>query len=725
MSAARPARQGLSLLELFLVLRRRAGLIAAIVAIGCGVSLAAVSLVPPTYVARALLLIEPDRGRPGEPLGLAQPVVDGALVDSQVQILTSRSLAREVVLNLGLTEDPELQVPPPSPGRLLASFWQRLAGAPDAGAGSESAEEPADDPTAELVDRFLERLTVGREGRTYVIAVSFKASDPEKAARIANAVAEHYLSAQLATKMEGARQTAAWLAERLAAAKARHEDDLAALAASRERAAAAGAERGGRDAERLVQLERELVAAGIERAAKEARIARLKEQIRRGEPIAPVEDLASSTLLQNLTALKAQSLRREAELKAEYGDRHPKIVDARRELAELQARIEAEQAALLREQEGLVLLARAKEQALQRELDRVKARAAEQERAAQELQTLQQNAEISRRLYESLLAQVERTAQGEAVQRPDARIISEAVPPTAPAFPRPRLVLSVAFTVSSIVALVAVHFAELAEKGFRTGEDLREGLGLAPLAILPRLPRRGEHGPESHVVERPTGRFAEGIRAVLPSLLGSSTGGPGRVVLVTSCLPGEGKTTLAMCLGRLAASEGLRTLLIDADLRRPRIGEFLGTTPRPGLVELLHGESTLEHVLAVDAATGLVVLPGSPRLARPTRLLGPDGLGRLLAACRKRFDLVLIDSAPLRAVADARLIAPLVDRALLVVRWGTTPRELAAAALADAPELEGKLAGAILNRVDVRKAALWERPGSRAARAALAGYYRD
>jgi len=723
-SAPRPARQGLSLLELFLVLRRRAGLIAAILAIGCGASFAAVSLVPPTYVARARLLLEPDRGRPGESTGLTQTFVDGALVDSQVQILTSRSLARDIVVDLGLMEDPEFRTPPLSPGRLLASLWRRLAGAPDAGAGTESAEEAAEDPTAELVDRFLERLTVAREGRTYVIAVSFEATDPEKAARLANAVAEHYLLAQLATKIDGARQTAAWLAERLAAAKAQHEADLAALAAFRERAAA-GPERGDRDGERLVQLERELVAAGIERAAKEARIARLKEQIRRGEPIPRVEELGSSTLLENLNALKAQSLRREAELKAEYGDRHPKIVDVRRELAELQARIEAEQAALLREQEGLVLLARAKEQALQRELDRLKAHAAERERIAQELQTLQQKAEISRRLYESLLAQVERTAQGEAMQRPDARIISEAVPPSAPTFPRPRLVLSVALTVSLIVALVAVHLAELAEKGFRTGEDLREGLGLVPLAILPRLPRRGEHGPEAHVVERPTGRFAEGIRAVLPSLLGSSTGRPGRVVLVTSCLPGEGKTTLAMCLGRLAASEGLRTLLIDADLRRPRIGEFLGTTPRPGLVELLRGESTLEHVLAVDAATGLVVLPGSPRLARPTRLLGPDGLGRLLAACRKRFDLVLVDSAPLRAVADARLIAPLVDRALLVVRWGTTPRELVAAALADAPELEGKLAGAILNRVDVRKAALWERPGSRTVRAALAGYYGD
>lgn len=725
MTAPPPPRRDLSLLELFFVLRRRAGLIAAILAIGCGASLAATSLVPPIYVARALLLIEPDRGRPGETSGLGQALVDGAFVDSQVQILTSRSLARDIVLNLRLMEDPELQDPPPSPARLLASFWERIAGAPEAGARGEAAEESVDDPVAGLVDRFLERLEVARQGRTHAIAVSFRASDPDKAARIANAVAEHYLLAQLATKIDGAQQSAAWLAERLAAAKARHEADLAALGAFRERRSAVGAERGGRDGERLAQLERELVAAGLEREAKEARIARLKEQIRRGEAVAPAEDLGASTLLQHLAALKAQSLRREAELKAEYGDRHPRIVDVRRELAELQARIEAEQAALLREQEGLLQVARAKEQALRRELERVAARAAEQERAEQELRALEQRAEISRRLYESYLGQVERTAQGEVVQRPDARIISEAVPPSAPAFPRPRLVLSVALTVSLIVALVAVYLAELAEKGFRTAEEVREALGLAPLAVLPQLPRRGKPAPEAWVVERPDGRFAEAVRGILASLHGPSTDGTGRIVLVTSALPGEGKTTLAMCLGRLAAAEGLRTLLIDADLRRPRVRELLGSEPRPGLVELLRGECTLEKVLQLDPATGLVVLPGSQRLAQPTRLLGPEGLGRLLAACRTRFDLVLVDTAPLRAVADARLIAPLVDRAVLVLRWGTTARELAAQALADAPELAGKLAGAVLNRVDLRKAALWERPGSRAARLALAGYYRD
>lgn len=721
MSARPLPRREPSLLDLLAALRRRLGLIALVCLLGCGLSLGLLGLVPRTYEARTLVLVDPDRSRPGDPPGLAAGALDSAMVDSQVRILASRSLARDIVINLRLIEDPELRAPLPSPGRFLASVWERLAGAPTADALTDPLDT-GEDPVGELVDRFLERLVVAREGKTYVIAIGYKSAEPEKAARIANAVAEHYLLAQLASKVDSAQRSADWLAERLAAAKAQHEADLAALNAFRERGLAAT---GGRDGERLLQLERELVAATLERTAKEARIARLRELIRRGEPVAPGEDLGSSTLLQNLSALKAQSLRREAELKAEYGDRHPRIIDVRREVAELEARIETEQAALLREQEGLVQVARAREQALQRELDRVKARSAEVDRANQELKALEQQAEISRRLYESYLGQVERSAQGEAGQRPDARVISEAVPPTSPSFPRPRLVLSVAVTVSLLVALLAAYLAELADTGFRTAEDLREALGLTPLAVLPRLGARSTGPPEAHLLDRPNGRLAEGVRAVLASLLGGPVAGRGRVVLVTSCLPGEGKTTLALCLGRLAAAEGLRTLLVDADLRRPRVREVLGPEPRPGLAELLRGECTLETVLRVDARSGLVVLPGSQRAGQPTRLLGADGLGRLLAAARERFDLVLIDTGPLVAVADARLMAPLVDQAVLVVRWSATPRDLAAAALAGAREFEGKLAGAVLNRVDLRKEARYGRSGGRAARLALAGYYTE
>lgn len=711
----------IGLLDLLAVLWRRKALVAVILIVGCGLTMGVVGLLPKIYEARALVLIDPERGRGGEPSALGLGALDGAMVDSQVQILLSRSLAREVVVNLDLARDPEFHAPLPSPTTLLIEFGRRLAGAATADAGP-GGEGPEEDPTAPLVDRFQERLLVAREGRTYVIAVRFRARDPDKAARIANAVAEHYLLGQLAAKAEAAQRSAGWLAERLEAAKTQHEADLAALDELRARFPDSRDAK-NREAERLRELERELVQASIDRTAREARIGRLKEVVRRGEFAAPGEELGSSTLLQNLDALKAQTLRREAELKGQYGERHPRLVDIRREVAELEARIGAEQARLLREQETGLQVARAREQTIAREIERVRARSSEQERAAEALHALEQRVEVGRRLYDTYLTQLERVAQGEATQRPDARIISEAVAPPSPLFPRPKLALSISLAVSLVVALVAVYLAEAAEKGFRTAEELEQELRLAPLAVLPELSAREGVSPEALVLERPNARFTEALRCILTALLAGATPAVGRVVLLTSSLPAEGKTTLALCLARLAASEGVRTLLIDADLRRPRLGELLDQEPRAGLAEVLRGEQSLETVLAVDHPTGLVVLPGSRRLEQPTRLLGPAGLGRLLAAARERFELVLVDAPPLLAVADPRLIAAAVDRVVLVVRWGSTARGLVTQALARAPELEGKLVGAVLNRVDLRRERRWARSSDRRTRLALAAYY--
>jgi capsular exopolysaccharide synthesis family protein len=432
--------------------------------------------------------------------------------------------------------------------------------------------------------------------------------------------------------------------------------------------------------------------------------------------------------LQQLHILRVETVRREAELAAQFGGRHPRLLDARRDLAELDRRIVEEHRALLRELEGEAAIARRREATLARELERLESSAGDGARTDHELRALTAEVELERRVYAALLERVE-TAGGAPVGEVAAAALARAVAPAFPDFPDPRVVLTVSLAVSLLVAGLAVYLAELRETGLHGRGEVETELGLPCLALVPRLRHgRGRPAPHDYLVERPQSRFAEALRGVLASLVAERTHGAGRVLLIASALPAEGKTTLALALGRLAALEGLKTLLIDADFRRPMVHATLGAKPLPGFPELLRGELTLADALRQDPRTPLRLLPGNRRVGQPIRLLGEAGAKPLLARLSAEFDLVILDTAPLAAVSDARLLALAADRVLMVARWQSTPRAAVAQALAAMRDLgpgAATLAGVVLNDVDLARqaAAGWADAGVGPAR--LAGYYTD
>lgn len=696
--------------ELLLMVHRRRVLVLLCLLLGGVAGLGLLAALEPVYVARAHLLIEPERRGPGgATVASASETLDSAAVDSQVQILASRSLAREVIDQVGLRSTPA-----PS-GGLIAHLLPSVAAAPPA-----SAAPPAPDPVA----RFLANLTVKREGKSHVIAIAYRSKDPAEAAAVANAVAERYMLGQRARKQEAAQRQARWAEERLGELRRELAEAEQALAAFRAAAGPAGA---GPRAEEMAAVSSQLVVASLDRAAKEAALGRLRRAVEGGEAGEALAEFGSSPLLANLSALKAETLRREAELAARYGERHPKLLDVRAEKAELDARLQRERRAVLRQLETELAQARAKEATLARRLEELKgeaARRAETERRAQELEHA---VAVKRGLYEAQLARATEEARPAEALGPDARLISEAVPPTEPSFPNPRLILSLSLTGGLLLGFAALYLAEAGQAGLTSAREVEAVLGLPTLALVPRVTaRRGGPTPVDYAVERPRSRYAEALRTLLASL--ARQGGEGaqgarpRVLLVTSSLPREGKSTLVASLARVAAAEGLRVIVVDADLRRPSLRELLGLPPGPGLIEVLRREVSLADALGKDPKASLRLLPGSSRLSQPTRLLGPEGLGTLLAAFRENFDLVLVDSAPLAAVADAKLLGGLVDAVLFAVRYRTSRREACAAALRELVGSGAPVAGAVLTQVDLRDHA---RRHGRAGGAEIAGYYAD
>ncbi len=710
----RPAAE-LSLIDLLAVLRRYTVLLLASLGVGIGLALATLAMLEPTYVATAQLMIEPSGDTPDDGiLAPARIADDNAAILSQVTLLASRSMAREVIEALDLASEPELYH--------TVDPIEQIA----LGLGIAAATAGTDDQAA-LVDRFLARLAVDREGQTHVIRVSFKSSYPGSAARIANGIAARYIAGRLEAKSAAAGGATAWLEQALAESRVALERAEAELQAYRASAQGDQGEALANEAFGINTLRRDVAAAAADRAAREARLQRVRAVLARAEADLAFEELGGSAVLQNLYALKNETTRREAELATLYGDRHPQILHVRAERRELERRIQAEQQALVGTVEAEIQAARAREQALLRELETVKSQSITQSQTEAGIARLERAVEQARRHHEGNLARRQSLADQVGVQRADARLISEATPPQRPSFPEPAMVFSLFSAASLGTGLLLVFLVEQLDRGFRTQRAAEQGLGRRCIGCLP-LVRRGRRGDIPLIdlpLEHPCSRFAEALRALVAELSFKPTRGGGKVVLMTSAAPGEGKSTTTVALARLAASEGLKVLLIDADLRRPKLAGLLDLEAPQGLVEILKGEREAEEVLLKDPLTGLAVIPGSARVSQPTRLLGPQALGVLLDEARRHFDLVLVDSPPVLAVTDARVMAPLCDGILFLVRWQATQRAVAAHALAQLDGVAEKVLGSVLTMADPDVAAPLGAADSRLVRRKLSRYYTE
>ena len=338
--AARNADDELSLAELLLVVHRRRWLLLGCLFLGGLAGIAALSAMTPIYEARALLIIEPDLGgQGGATVATSSQTPDSASVDSQVQILASRSLAREALTALGLEADPELT----GVGRADRGLLRRLL--PRQAASAEP--RPVD-----LVGEFLDRLSVKREGKSHVIALSWRSEDAGKAAAVANKLAELYMAGQLSRKTAASLRQSGRFDDQLVALKGRVAAAEAALAGFLAQSQATRADSLGADPGEIAGLDGQLVAATVARAGREEILARLRRLVESGDESMAMGEVGGSPMLDNLLALKAELLRREAELAGQYGERHPKIQDIRAEKGKLDRRIREERKGVLRQYRG-------------------------------------------------------------------------------------------------------------------------------------------------------------------------------------------------------------------------------------------------------------------------------------------------------------------------------------------------------------------------------------
>ena len=378
----------------------------------------------------------------------------------------------------------------------------------------------------------------------------------------------------------------------------------------------------------------------------------------------------------------------------------------RAQIRDLQETISAEIAKIVEAARNDASETRIREQSLQNSLDKAQNELNEQAQATSRLGELQHEVQVNRSLYEAFLTRLNETDAQSRVQQADARIVSLARPPLDPSFP-PRKILFVLAAVGALAisGLVAIVVNKL-DRRVMSAKQIETAVGSACIGMIPRIQRKYRNNPFLYLCHNPSSVYAEAVRSTFIMLNNTSQRGS-KSLLVTSALPGEGKTTFSISLAYVAATSSARVVLVDCDIRRPRIGKVFrsGTESGSDLCDYLYGRAEVLDILHAPEGARFSVITGSPANSTDieTYPLHSHRFFELLQTLRSMFDIIIIDSPPVLAVSDAVFISNLVDATVLATRWGVTTRDsmsLAADLLAQAGT---KIDGIILNDVSLRR----------------------
>ncbi len=707
---------------LWLMLLRRKWLIAVVVLVPSVLAYLVVKELPPYYTASAVVMIEP------APQPITQPPVTvntktGELelppdrVQSEIQVIMSRDLGKKVVAKLRLMEDPEFNptLRPHGPLRdllpldfLLPDSWvtwlegqlpPAVVSVLDRLEAPSNPPEPGVDPAMlAVLDNFTKQLAAVQVGTSRAIEISFDSLDPVKAAKIANTLIDLYLVSQLDADLERTRRTNAWLSDQIAQLR---DQVTKAEAAVEEYRARSGLLR-GRDvtftAQQVAEMSTELSKVKAERAQAEARLAALEHGGARG---VDEVDTASLEQLKQLRVMEAEAAQQLASLAKDLGPRHPKYVAAQASLAQIRDRIGEERARVIGAARSEAMAARMREESLSADIDKLKAELAQANEAQVRLDELQREADASRTLLETFLARSKEQTMQQTFQQPNAKVLATADPPVQPSRPNKTVLMILSVFAFGIIGVSTAFAVEAFDRGFRSGEQIERLTQQRSLGLVPAL--GGMVRPSDYILNRPGSAFGEAIRNIYAGVVLPAQDSQPKLILVTSAVPREGKTTVVLSLARLLALSGKSVLVVDCDLRRPTVHRALGRPQDPGLVDLLLRREPLERVVQQDPGSPARFIAAGTAHRNAAALLGSPELPELLRGLRERYDVVLLDSAPVLAVADPRLLSTMVDKTVFLVRWGHGDRGGVSEALKRLVAAGADIAGVALTRVDLRR----------------------
>lgn len=706
----------LDLMGLYRTLRKRLGLIVSVTLGLTALVMVVVLQQTPLYTASAQVLLDRQKMQVTDMEAVISGLpADSATVDSEVEILKSRALAERVVDRLNLMQDPEFNGALREPSflrwidpRFLLGELLALVSAEPAPINEEMRARAERDG---VVNSLLGSLNVTRQRLTYVINLSVTSEQPAKAARIANAYADTYILDQLEAKFDATRQANEWLSRRLGELRQQVQDSERAVEIFRTEQGLESSSGVTVSEQQMSELNAQLILARTALAEARAKYDRARQIRTSGGSIESMADVVQSGTISQLRQKQAELARELANLSSRYGPRHPEVVNAEAQRRDIESQIGSEITRIIGSLQNNVSVAETRVASLEQSLREIRGETGESGQAMVQLRELEREAAANRAVYESFLNRFKETSQQQDLQVPDSRIISPATSPLSPSHPRKALSLALALVLSGMLGVGLAFLLEHLDNGLTTARDVEEALGLPHLVSVPLVPvEKGPGGkplkPHDYLVQKPLSAFSESLRSLRSALQLSNVDNPPKVILFTSALPSEGKTTTSVSFARAAAASGLKVVLVDCDLRHPSVHKTFGlATPTAGLVELLAERLDPEAVMIDDEKTSLRILPIATGTANPPDLMASSQMQLLIERLRGEYDLVVLDSAPLLPVSDSRVLSRLVDETVFVVRWSDTPKDAAQAAIRELRLYQSNIAGVILVAVDATKQA--------------------
>jgi succinoglycan biosynthesis transport protein ExoP len=670
----------ISLRELLDLLRRQSGVIAITLLIVLAAAGLLILLLKPTYTATNLVLVDPSHKDLLSPDGQwAGRASDASRVDNEVELVKSQSTLLSVVDAADLVHDPEF-------GPQLG-IRERLLQAVHFGQPGPASGENA---WNEVVDRLSDATSVQRRGTTSLIEINVRSANPELAARLANAIADSYIRDQRDAKIASVLSSRDIVQGRIA--------DAGAAVVNSEEAAddfvtanldKISAETGRTD---LAAIRKQIEALASGQRALQAQADAAGDHLSRRD----WKGLADSLQLQTIASLDQQQAQIVGELSGLSASTQ-RAIDLRAELTKIQADLIAAADAALSSLRQQISDDRAKASDFKLALRTSVVNSDLPATQLAALYEMQQNSQIARVQYQALLARQKDLEAQAYLQIADSRVVSPATPPTTPSSPNSRLIL-VLGGIAGLALGVAISMArESLGSGFHSAEQAETLLRYPVVASIPQQ-KHGASSLADLLVDAPLSHYSDAIRRLqvgidqaLKRQRKRYGEGQGAVVMITSAAPGEGKTTIALSLARALVDSGRTALLIDGDLRQPRLHDHLGLQPSTGLSEYLlnkAGSPEITDIVVDDPASGASVILGARRKDLPAgNRFASEALQRLLAEARRNFDVVILDTPPIGPVIDGIYLAESADIIVFVLRSaGTTQADArtALAALAEA-----------------------------------------